>query len=219
VLAGYEHFKYHDALWQELQQPLPEPSLANGYEHCRVHLFECLRNIAQRRLKGVVAEFGMFRGGTTIFLARAAQELGADVEIVGFDTFDGFPPPRHLYDMYDHPDLAQVDLDEVQRATADYPIKIVPGDMVETAKRALDGLDVVLAFIDTDNYTSGCAAIEAVKDRVPVGGAIVFDHYTGRDRFVRTLGERFAAQDLLESDERYFNLHGTGVFFRQSTNC
>jgi hypothetical protein len=44
----------------------------------------------------------------------------------------------------------------------------------------------------------------------------VFDHFTGVDRFLYTLGERLAAKRLLD-DSRFFNLHGTGVFFRQSS--
>jgi hypothetical protein len=46
------------------------------------------------------------------------------------------------------------------------------------------------------------------------GGAIVFDHFTGTDRFRYTLGERIAGRVLLD-DPRYFHLHGTGVFYRQ----
>jgi hypothetical protein len=43
----------------------------------------------------------------------------------------------------------------------------------------------------------------------------VFDHVTGVDRFRYTLDERLAARPLM-SDSRYFHLHGTGVFYRQS---
>jgi O-methyltransferase len=72
----------------------------------------------------------------------------------------------------------------------------------------------VLSFIDTDNYTSATAALEIAADRTVPGGAIVFDHFTGTDRFRYTLGERMAGQALLD-DPRYFHLHGTGVFWRQ----
>ena len=78
----------------------------------------------------------------------------------------------------------------------------------------LVGVPIVLAFVDTDNYTSANAALDAIQDGVQVGGAIVFDHFTARNRFVYTLGERMAAERLLD-DPRYFNLHGTGVFMRQ----
>jgi O-methyltransferase len=73
----------------------------------------------------------------------------------------------------------------------------------------------VLSFIDTDNYTSAMAALEIAADRTVPGGAIVFDHFTGTDRFRYTLGERMAGQVLLD-DPRYFHLHGTGVFWRQA---
>lgn len=72
----------------------------------------------------------------------------------------------------------------------------------------------MLSFIDTDNYTSARAALEVVQDRTVVGGAIVFDHYTGAGHFRYTLGERIAGSVLLE-DSRYFHLHDTGVFYRQ----
>lgn len=72
----------------------------------------------------------------------------------------------------------------------------------------------MLTFIDTDNYTSAKAAIEVVRERTVPGGAIVFDHFTGLNRFRYTLGERIAAKALLD-DVRYFNLHDTGVFYRQ----
>ena len=105
------------------------------------------------------------------------------------------------------------DLPAVRRYLADRKIEIIPGDIVETSRR-LEGEDLVLTFIDTDNYTSAKAALGVVEDRTLVGGAIVFDHFTGVDRFRYTLGERIAAYPLLD-DSRYFNLHGTGVFYRQ----
>jgi O-methyltransferase len=56
--------------------------------------------------------------------------------------------------------------------------------------------------------------LKIVRERTLVGGAIVFDHFTGVDRFRYTLGERIAGRVLLD-DSRYFHLHGTGVFYRQ----
>lgn len=72
----------------------------------------------------------------------------------------------------------------------------------------------MLTFIDTDNYSSARAAIEIVQERTVAGGAIVFDHFTGVDRYRYTIGERIAAMPLLD-DPRFFHLHGTGVFYRQ----
>jgi Macrocin-O-methyltransferase (TylF). len=219
LLAGYRHLEFRDDEYEHLTQGLKEPSLANGYSNCRVHLFQCLRNAARLNLQGVIIEFGMFRGGTTQFLAEAARSLGMNYPVIGLDTFGGFPAAQHVFDMYSHPDLFEISLASVKARLRDYDIEIVPGDIVTTAEQASIDKAIVLAFIDTDNYSSGRAAIKAVADRVVVGGAIVLDHFTGEDRFKRTLGERFAAQELLVDDPRYFNLHGTGVFVRQNVSA
>lgn len=215
VLAGYRQYEFRDAVYSAALDALDEPSLANGYPNSRVHLFECLRNAARQRLDGVVVEFGMFRGGTTQFLCEAIERLGQRWPVIGFDSFNGFPPREHLFDLYDHPDLYDVSYDEVVRRLEGRNVEIVPGDVRETAPKALANRPVLVAFVDTDNYSSGSAAIRSVQDQVVSGGAIVLDHYTGLDRFVRTIGERMAAQDLLADDPRFFNLHGTGVFIRQ----
>lgn len=215
VLAGYRQFEFRDPVYSAALAALDEPSLANGYPNSRIHLFECLRNAARRRLDGVVVEFGMFRGGTTQFLCEAIERLGQRWPVVGFDSFHGFPPREHLFDLYDHPDLYEVSYDEVVQRFKDRNVEIISGDVRDTAPNALANRPVLVAFVDTDNYSSGSAAIRSVRDQVVPGGAIVLDHYTGVDRFVRTIGERMAAQELLAEDPRFFNLHGTGVFIRQ----
>lgn len=213
VVAGYGHLAYRDPAYRQEVANLLVPSLANGYPNSLVHLHQCLTNAARLGLQGVVAEFGMFKGGTTMFLSRTIERLGADWPVIGFDTFAGFPARRSPLDMYDHPDCIFTDVDSVRRYLADRNVEIVPGDIAATAGR-LDGEDLVCTFIDTDNYTPASAAVTVAQERTLIGGAIVFDHVTGVDRFRYTLGERLAARPLL-GDSRYFHLHGTGVFYRQ----
>lgn len=213
VVAGYGHLGFRDPIFQEELAQLLVPSLANGYPNTLTHLYQCLTNAARLELHGVVAEFGMFKGGTTMFLSRIIERLGQDWPVIGFDTFDGFPPRRSPLDMYDHPDCVFTDLPAVRRYLDGRDITIVSGDIAETS-RELSGEDIVLSFIDTDNYSSARAALAVVQERTLVGGAIVFDHFTGTDRFRYTLGERIAGKILL-GDDRYFHLHGTGVFYRQ----
>jgi hypothetical protein len=213
VVAGYGHLAYRDPGYRQELDDLLVPSLANGYPNSLVHLHQCLTNAARHGLRGVVAEFGMFKGGTTMFLSRTIERLGADWPVIGFDTFAGFPARRSPLDMYDHPNCVFTDVDSVRRYLAHRRVEIVPGDIAATASR-LAGEDLVCTFIDTDNYTPASAAVTVVQERTLVGGAIVFDHVTGVDRFRYTLGERMAARPLL-SDSRYFHLHGTGVFYRQ----
>jgi O-methyltransferase len=213
IVAGYGHLGFQDAVFDEERAQLLVPSLANGYPHSLIHLYQCLVNAARLGLRGVVAEFGMFKGGTTMFLSRVIERLGAGWPVIGFDTFGGFPPRRSPLDMYDHPDCVFTDLAAVRRYLDGRDIEIVAGDIADTCGR-LEGEDLVVSFIDTDNYTPARAALDVVRERTVPGGAIVFDHFTGTDRFRYTLGERIAGRVLLD-DPRYFHLHGTGVFCRQ----
>jgi O-methyltransferase len=213
IVAGYRHLAFRDQVFHEEQGQLLVPSLANGYPDSLVHLYQCLVNAARLGLRGVVAEFGMFKGGTTMFLARVIRRLGAGWPVIGFDTFGGFPPRRSPLDMYNHPGCVFTDLAAVRRYLDGHDVEIVPGDITDTCAR-LEDEDLVLSFIDTDNYTPAAAALDVVRERTVPGGAIVFDHVTGTSRFRYTLGERIAASVLLD-DPRYFHLHGTGVFYRQ----
>lgn len=213
IVAGYGHLDFRDRVYDEERAQLLVPSLANGYPNSLPHLYQCLVNAARLNLQGVVAEFGMFKGGTTMFLSRMAERLGMSWPIIGFDSFAGFPPRRSPLDMYNHPDCVFTDLSAVRRYLDGRNVELVPGDIVETAAR-LEHDDVVVSFVDTDNYSSARAALEVVQERTVVGGAIVFDHFTGVDRFRYTIGERIAGLPLLD-DARYFHLHGTGVFYRQ----
>lgn len=213
IVSGYGHLRFRDPIFEEELSHLLVPSLANGYPNTLTHLYQCLCNASRLNLDGVIVEFGMFKGGTTMFLSRLVERLGKTWRVIGFDTFDGFPPRRSILDMYDHPDCVFRDLPVVKRYLSGRNVEIVPGDIVETCPR-LQNENVVLTFMDTDNYTPCRAALDVVRERTLIGGAIVFDHFTGVDRFRYTLGERMAGKSLLD-DRRYFHLHDTGVFFRQ----
>ncbi|MBP2295096.1 TylF/MycF/NovP-related O-methyltransferase [Azospirillum rugosum] len=212
LIGGFQHFRFRDELFERETGNTFAPSFANGYPNSLIHIYQCLKSAARMDLKGSVAEFGMFKGGTTMLISRFIEALGCDWKVYGFDTFDGFPDPRSPLDMYAHPDCVYLDLATVRRFFEGRNVEIVPGDLVDTAQ-ILSEEDIVLAFIDTDNYTSAHCILDVITNRVVVGGAIVFDHFTGRDRFLYTLGERLAAKRLLD-DSRYFNLHDTGVFLR-----
>jgi len=213
IVAGHAHLGFRDPVFDQEQAQLLVPSLANGYPNSLVHLYQCLANAARLGLSGVVAEFGMFKGGTTMFLSKVIERLGASWPVIGFDTFGGFPHRRSPLDMYDHPGCVFTDVAAVRRYLDGRDIEIIAGDITQTCGR-LEGEDLVLTFIDTDNYTPARAAIDVVRERTVPGGAIVFDHFTGTSRFRYTLGERIAGRVLLD-DPRYFHLHGTGVFYRQ----
>jgi hypothetical protein len=213
LLAGYGHYAFRDQKFQSIIESLLVPSIANGYPNCLVHIYQCLQHAAALGLDGCVAEFGVFKGGTTRFIAEVITSLNRPWQIYGFDTFEGFPSRRSLLDMYDHEGAEYSRFPLIEQYLSDTNVELVRGDIVQTAA-VLRERPMILTFVDTDNYTAARAAIEAVADSTIVGGAIVLDHFTGEQRFRYTLGERMAAKELLVPDPRYFNLHGTGVFLR-----
>jgi hypothetical protein len=213
VIGGFSHFEFHDEVFEKIRQDLFIPSFANGYRNCLVHIYQCLQHAHRRGLSGSVAEFGMFKGGTTMLISRFIEAIGADWKVYGFDTFDGFPDKRSPLDMYAHPDCVFLDVEMVRAVFAGRNVEIVEGDIVETVARLKDE-QLVVSFVDTDNFTSADAIIRVIAERTQVGGAIIFDHWTGLDRHIDTIGERIAAKRLA-ANPNYFNLHGTGVFLRQ----
>jgi O-methyltransferase len=213
IVAGYGHYLFHDPLFEEVRGETVPPSLANGYPNSLVHIYQCLCNAARLHLTGVVVELGMFKGGTSMFISQLVERLCVDWRVMAFDSFTGFPPRRSPLDMYDEPACVFTNVEALRRLFARSNVEIVSGDITQTSSRLADH-DLVLTFFDTDNYSPARAALEVVREKTVTNGAIIFDHFTGTDRFRYTLGERLAARSLLD-DPRYFNLHGTGVFIRQ----
>jgi O-methyltransferase len=216
VIVGDAHFAFEDAALDEILAGQVVPSLANGYANSLIHLSQCLRFAATHSLRGDIAEFGTFKGGTTAVLALLAQRLGLPAIVYGFDTFNGFPPRRSVLDLYSHPGCVFTNLAAVRRNTEPLGnVKIIAGDIVETHAQ-LRSTPLILTFFDTDNYTPARAALPMCVEQTVVGGSIVFDHYTSIERFRYTLGERVAAKEVL-ADAGFLHLHGTGVFTRVFT--
>lgn len=211
VLAGAAHLDYHDPDFALLNAPALVPSYATGSPHTREHLFGCLQAAAAHDLRGAIVEFGAFKGGTTAWLARVAEHLGlTDSQVIGFDSWAGFPPRRSVLDLYQHPRCVFTDLDAVRAYTEPLGVELVAGDIAETY-RQLEGRPLLLCFFDTDNYSPARAALELCAEQLVIGGNVVFDHVATTPEYVDTLGERMAAYEVL-SPLGFLHLHGTGVF-------
>ncbi len=213
ILAGIGHLAFQDRTFQSLVGSLFVSSRAAGYSNMLVHLYQSLQHIARRGIEGNIAEFGVYKGGTTVFLARAAKALGIDAQIYGFDMFAGFPERQSLLDLYSDPHDVFEDYDAVERYCKPYPIRLVRGDIRETYTE-LAGVPLALSFFDTDNYSPTKAALDLCVQQTVTGGIIAFDHYFCDERWLYTLGERIAVDEVLGPADGFFNLHGTGVFLK-----
>jgi predicted O-methyltransferase YrrM len=212
VLAGLAHQELRDPVCEELEEPALVTSYATGHAHTRRHLYDCLHSAASHGRTGAVVELGAFKGGTSVWLAEAVHRLGLrNTRVIVFDSWEGFPPRRSLLDMYTHPRCVFSDLEAVRRYTEPYGIELVPGDIFETAPARLRDEPILLAFVDTDNYSGARAALEVIAGNLVPGGAIVLDHFHTTGEYVYTVGERIAATEALHGAD-LLHLHGTGVF-------
>lgn len=107
-----------------------------------------------------VAEVGVAGGNGLLALERAADaaesELGVQIEVFGFDTGEGLPPPRDHRDapfIMDRGDFP-MDVEGLRRRLS--RAELVLGDVSETIPRFLGGDHAELGFIsfDVDYYSS-----------------------------------------------------------------
>lgn len=216
ILGGLGQQGRSDSILEDLEAPAMVPSYATGNPHTRAHLYDCLRTAAANGRKGAIVELGAFKGGTSVWLARAVAAVGLEhSKVIAFDAWDGFPPRRSILDLYEHPRCVFRDLGAVRAYTEPYGIELVVGDIAETAPKRLASEPILLAFIDTDNYSATRAALEPIRKNLVLGGAIVFDHYFTTSDYAYTVGERIAGIEAL-GDSGLLQLRGTGVFVKVS---
>ncbi|MDE1765559.1 MAG: class I SAM-dependent methyltransferase [Thaumarchaeota archaeon] len=212
IMAGIGHLDFKDHLYHDTLSSSVTSPRAFGYKNMLIHLYQSLDYIAKNGLKGDIAEFGVYKGGTTVFLARIVEKLGIKAKIFAFDTFQGFPKRKSVFDMYDDPHDEFSDFDSVISYCEPFNIELVKGDISETYCR-IEGIPLVLSFFDTDNYSPTRDALDMCYRQTVKGGIIAFDHYCCDERWLYTLGERIAASEFFR-DKNVLNLYGTGVFLK-----
>ena len=212
VMAGTGHLDFGDKLYYETLKTSAILPRAFGYPNMLIHLYQSLLYIKKNNLKGNVAEFGVYKGGTAVFLARIMQSIEMKSRIFAFDTFHGFPKTRSVLDMYNDSHDEFFDYEKVTQYCKPFDIELIKGDINETYHRIKD-TKLVLSFFDTDNYSPARNALELCYKQTVKGGVLAFDHYYCDKRWIYTLGERIAAEDFL-ADKNVINFYGTGIFIK-----
>lgn len=214
VFAGMAHQRRTAARVGGLNEPGHAASHAKGYGLVKAHLFEALRALRSRRQRGAIVELGTFRGGTLKLIQRMLSALEFHgPELIGLDTFAGFPPRRSLLDLCSLAKFEDCRLEQIETDLQRRGIGIIRGDIVETVKQ-LSSRTLLLSFVDTDNYTPIAAALPLCFERTVDGGFVIFDHFYTSERYANTIGERVAAEEFFGPRDDYFHLTGTGVFMK-----
>lgn len=135
-----------------------------------------------------VAEFGVFRGGITVMLAKLQERMLLEsdyVKVWAFDGFQGLPPDSGPNDtghyQTGHMIHSEVALrNTIKEFDVEKYVKIFPGLFKDTVKQALNQNPhqyFRLVHFDCDLYQSTKEALSSIYDRVLPGAFMVFDDY------------------------------------------
>lgn len=146
---------------------------------------QILRGLLLTGLPGNIIECGVYRGGTTVLLARILSEHHLAKKIYALDSFGGFA--GEIDDEIKRGLVVEAGRTAFRANSADYVrrklavlevadrIEIVPGFFEDTLSTIDDRF--CLALIDCDLEQSIAFCLEHLWDRVVDGGHVVVDDY------------------------------------------
>ncbi len=168
----------------------------------RYELFKLVANV-----KGSICECGLKSGAGFMQwcqLTRLLDPLGANRDVIGFDTFKGFPSISGKDGAFPKVgDLSDTPLEELIGcvkmhfgAAALENTLLIEGDFMETADVFIKNNPhciLALLFLDFDLYDPTKKALEVFLPRMPRGAVIAFDEINNR----RFPGETSAVLEII----------------------
>lgn len=185
----------NDPLYQEAL------SIAAGrtiqYEENRMNIFLLMKFFFGNLPSGHIVEFGSFRGGSAIFMAKVCSILHPGMNVYAFDTFAGMPQTDSNIDAHRAGDFKDVDFDELNEYINSLGLtnlKLIRGMFEDTAPTALATIDGIrMAHIDCDIRSAVAYSYSASLPKMVPGGYIVFDDAI----FSSCLGATEVVEDLV----------------------
>lgn len=173
-------------------------------------LYEAIRYIVARGVKGDFVDCGVFFGGSAMLMAQTLLAL-KDVsrELWLYDSFQGFVGQEAADDETWYGDSIRTrfpDFDSIAMANVEstgYPverIRLVKGDIEQTAKDNRNEA-IALLRLDTDTYHSTKAELEHFYPKVVQGGVLIIDDYG------HAFGARRATDEYFAEPARRILLH------------
>ncbi len=131
-----------------------------------------------QKLRGHVAELGVYRGGTAKFLAETF-ELCSERQLHLFDTFSGFPLEGGEWDHYQKGELGDTSFEQVKSYLCSYQnIRYYAGAFKQTLVQDSNIPDqFCFVHVDCDLYQSTLESISFFFPRLVKGGVMLFDDY------------------------------------------
>lgn len=156
-----------------------------------------------KKVKGDIIEFGAYKGGTTIRLAKCLKELNINDRIVyGLDTFEGMPKrtkedslPEFFEGSMDNVDINKLS-ELIRKENLEDVITLRKGLFKETLLTLKDKR-FCFAFIDCVLYEGAKQVLEFLIPRMNKGGIIVIDDYFSKN----LIGVKKAVLEVFKEEE------------------
>jgi hypothetical protein len=172
-------------------------------------LFQALDNLRRRATDEPlrVVEVGVYRGGTTAYLARAARALGfARAELHAFDTFEGHAAADidaahdtvHTTGLFDDTSFAAVSQYLAQFAN----VQVHKGRFEDRCE-LLGDASVSLMHLDVDLYAPTLHALRFASERQAPGSIVIVDDYGTKS----CPGVKTAVAEFLADHADYLAFH------------
>jgi O-methyltransferase len=149
-----------------------DQSLVSEDRHRRLE--KVASKIISYKLKGSIAEVGVYKGGTALTLAKVFSKTKKKLYL--FDTFEGIPYADSEVDVHKQGDYGDVSFKSIEDMFSGYNNEIRKGIFPATAK-GLEKKKFCFVHIDTDVYQSVKDCIEFFYPRVVDGGYLIFDDW------------------------------------------
>ncbi len=171
---------------------------------------------AEQAKPGHVVEVGVYRGGSSAFLAEALAAHGKTNRIFAVDTFGGHAVVDATIDA-DHrvaEGFSDTSVDDVRAYLAPYPaVTVIQGAIGDVSGEIDDTQPIAIAHIDVDVYPATAYCLEHFGERLVSGGMMIVDDYG----FLTCPGAFRAVEEFLDARDDFVRLHlltGQAVLMR-----
>jgi len=162
-------------------------------------------------LEGDILELGVYKGGSTIMIARFLKKLGSKKKIYACDSFAGLPYDdkfsytKNAKGMFSD-SSANIVKKKFKKFNVDEGIVMIEGLFEDTLYKKLADEKFSFVFVDCDLYDATKFSLDFVFPRLAKGGIVLFDEY---DRFLKDSyewGETRAVDEFCEANNIKVNL-------------
>ena len=183
---------------------------------------QCVEQVLKHNIPGDFFEAGVWRGGAAMFMRALLKVANCTDRTVWLaDSFEGLPPPKPGWaadigdTLHQHKELA-VSLETVKANFSalnllDDQVCFIPGWFHETLYTTPVQSLAVLR-LDGDMYESTYVSLEALYDKVSLGGFVIVDDYGFLDSCKQAVHDFLTTRKLTPE---IITIDWTGVYWRK----